>query len=162
MTIELVAIGPLDRRRRCECCGFPTLGAPDEYEPDPQWDATLPACNLCEWESRPLDWSGDVRSDSTSDQDRNDGLTVDTARNNFARFLSIYDPENLPPWKIGPPSSDIVDRRQELSAAYNRLPNIIGSDGYEAWKRVRACEAALWQALKADQARNEEIDESAT
>ena len=157
MTIELIEIGPLDRRRPCECCGFPTLAMPDEYEVDPAWELTSVSCDLCEWENRPLDRDGDVRADVPADEERNDGLSLDAARSHFGRFLSIYHPDEPPIWKVAPSSDDLVQAREALRAAYEDVLKIDVPERYEGWERVREREAALGDALAAQRTRDAEF-----
>jgi len=161
MTDEFVEIAGFDRRRLCDCCQLPTLAAPDEYDSDPQWELIPAACDLCEWESRPFDAKGALRSDS-SDEERNDGLTVEEARVNFARFLSIYDPDNPPAWRLTPPSAEVLERRRALRAAYIAVLVHDAPDSTERGEHVQACENALRQSLAGERARNAEIDEPAT
>lgn len=161
MPVELIDIGPLDRRRRCECCQFPTLIVPDKYEPNPWWDSTPTSCPLCEWDSQPLDVDGELRAAGESDEDRNDGLSLEAARHNFARFLSIYDPGAPPIWKPTPTSPDVVERRGALRSAYSRLSGRDAPDAIERWQEVLVCEQALALALAAQQAADQALDEDA-
>ena len=162
MTVELIEIGPLDRRRRCECCRYPTLGAPDEYEPDPEWELSRTSCDLCEWENAPLDSNGDVRADAPSQEELNDGLSLDAARANLVRFRSIYDPDDPPAWKVAPPSVDVVEAREALRAAYEEVLGLELPDRYERSGYVRACEDVLYDALAAQRRRDESFDDRAT
>jgi len=81
----------LERRRYCECCGFPSLFVPDveprnrfEWDGSPDWENSGGTCDLCEWESRPLDARGNpVRAPR---DDANDRLSLEQARANYARF----------------------------------------------------------------------------
>ena len=94
MPVALLETPTLERRRYCECCGFPSLIVPDISEDydnpnwvsagSPWWAGSVCACDLCEWESRPLDEQGDPLS--TSEDERNDGVTLEQARANVARF----------------------------------------------------------------------------
>ena len=157
MTFEPIEIGPLDRRRPCECCGFPTLLVPDEYEPDPRWDLTSVSCILCEWESRPLDQDGDVRTDVPSDEERNDGLSLEVARSHFARFLSIYNPDEPPIWKVAPAIAEVLDARDALRAVYEEVLALDIPDRYERWEDVRGREYALHDALTVQRSRDEDF-----
>ena len=143
MTVELLEVGVFERRRRCECCGFPTLAIYKEDDPGFRWDLTPTSCDLCEWDSRPLDVNGDISPSSASDEDRNDGLSLETARANFARFSSIYDPNDLPDWKLSPPDDGIVSLRTELRSAYTDVLAHGSDPGFERWGRVHDCERAL-------------------
>jgi len=150
MTVELLEVGGFERRRHCECCEFPTLAIYNESELDFRWNLTPTSCDLCEWDSRPLDVNGDISASAPSDEQRNDGLSLETARANFGRFSSIYDPDDLPDWKVSPPGDDIVSLRVALRSAYMDVLAHGSDPGFERWGRVHDCERALAAAL-ADQ-----------
>jgi hypothetical protein len=159
MTVELLEVGVFERRRRCACCGFPTLAIYNEGDPGFRWDLTPTSCDLCEWDSRPLDVNGDISPSSASDEDRNDGLSLENARANFARFSSIYDPSDLPDWKISPPGDAIVSLRTELRSAYTDVVAHGSDPGFERWGRVHDCERALSAALVAQQEHDQDAAE---
>ena len=159
MTVELLEVGPFERRRRCECCEFPTLAIRNEDELDFRWNLTPTSCDLCEWDSRPLDANGDVSASSPSDEERNDGLSLATARANFARFSSIYDPNDLPDWKLSPPDDGIVSLRTELLSAYTDVLAHGSDPGFERWGRMHDCERALSAALAAQRERDQNAAE---
>jgi hypothetical protein len=158
MTVELLEAGVFEQRRRCECCGLPTLAIYNEGEPDFAWDLTPTSCDLCEWDSHPLDVNGNISPSSASDEERNDGLSLETARANFARFSSIYDPDDLPGWKLSPPTDNIVSLRSKLRSAYTGLLAHGSDPGFEQWGQVHECERALSAALTAQ--RELDLDEA--
>ena len=162
MTVELIVLGPLDRRRCCECCGFPTLGVPDEHEPDPEWELTRTSCELCEWDNRPLDRTGDVRTDLPPDEERNDGLSLATARAHYAQFLSIYDPADPPTWRVTPPRAEVTEARAVLRTAYEAALACEIPGRYERWGDVQRCEYALCYALAEQRHDDEFFDADAT
>ena len=159
MRVDVVRLNALVIRRRCECCEFPTLPMPDELEFDADWSYTPTACDLCEWESRPLDFDGNVRNNASSDADRNDGLSIERAREHFGRFLSIYDPNDLPQWKMGAQSAIVLERRRALRAAYAGAEMSSEHDRPALWSTIFGCEGALRQALAAEQADAEELND---
>jgi hypothetical protein len=116
MPVKVLESPRLDRRRYCECCGFPSLFIDDYEDGSLDWASSTCACDLCEWESRRLDAQGDPVS--TPEEERNDGLTLEQARANFARFGFIYDPSDLPMWKPSAPSSSVQEARRALREAY--------------------------------------------
>jgi hypothetical protein len=155
MTVELLEVGPFERRRRCECCQLPTLAVYNEGEPGFRWDLAPTSCDLCEWDSRPLDANGAIDASSPADEDRNDGLSLETARANFAHFSSIYDPNDLPDWKISPPAGDIVALRDELRSAFTDVLAHGSDPELERWGLVHECERALSTALE-EQRKNDQ------
>ncbi len=159
MTVDLLDVGVFERRRSCECCGFPTLAIYNEGDPGFGWDLTPTSCDLCEWDSRPLDVNGDISPSSASDEDRNDGLSVETARANFARFSSIYDPADPPDWKVSPPADGIVGLRADLRSAYTDVVAHGSDPGFERWGRVHECERSLSAALDAQRKHDQDAAE---
>lgn len=153
-------------RRYCECCGFPSLGVPEvdarpfDGEPHteligvPGWESGSRHCDLCEWESRQLDDKGDPVSILL--EEPNDGMTLEQARANFARFGSMYDPSNLPEWKVSAPSAEVQDARRVLREAYEAVL-VAGPDAEkEAWHAALEAEWNVRAALEAQQAADEE------
>ena len=131
----------------------------NEGDPGFRWNLTPTSCDLCEWDSRPLDVNGDISPSSASDEDRNDGLSLEAARANFARFSSIYDPDNPPDWKLSPPNDDIVGLRATLRSAFEDL-RAHGSDpGFERWGGVHECERTLSAALAAQRKHDQDAAE---
>ena len=68
-------------RCTCPCCGYPTLSERYGYE----------ICGLCDWED-------DGQDDPYADEawgGPNGRYSLTEARENFARHLSMYDPEEL-------------------------------------------------------------------
>lgn len=153
-------------RRYCECCGFPSLSVPDvdaqPYNGDPRpdlsgvpgWETSNRHCELCEWESQQLDAQGDPVSVLL--EEPNDGITLEQARANFARFGSIYDPSNLPDWKVSVPSPDVQEARRALREAYEVLMATEPDARKEPWNGVTDAERYLHAALEAQQAADEE------
>src|SRR5215213_8191479 len=119
MPVRLFESPTLDRRRYCECCGVPSLFVADDMDGSPDWQASNTACDLCEWVSRPLSEAGEPIGES--DEAGNDGLTLEQARANVQRYGTIYDPAELPEWKVAPPSADVVSARSALRHVYAGL-----------------------------------------
>jgi hypothetical protein len=154
MPITLFETPTLDRRRHCECCGAPSLSVPDGTDGRPDWGMSTNACNLCEWVSRPLTDAGEP-SEEESDEERNDGLTLERARANIERHGSIYDPADLPAWKLAPPSPDVVSTRSTLRGAYSALDSDARVTPWDRWAAVTEAEYAVRDALAAQQAADE-------
>src|SRR5437870_1668157 len=68
------------RRFTCPCCGYPTLGGRATYE----------ICYLCWWED---DGQDDENADEIA-HGPNAGFSLTRARENFARRLVKYEPDN--------------------------------------------------------------------
>jgi len=102
----------MDRWYLCPCCGYPTLGAPWNYE----------FCHLCDW-----------FDDGVNDLYR--GMTLAEGRENFARYRSMK-----PPGGPGPELNDarVVGLRERLIKLYDAY--MIESDPArrtEIWREVR-------------------------
>ena len=61
MMPDVFELPTLDRRRFCECCGYPSLFLPHDVDGSPEWETGATACDLCEWESTPLTREGEPR-----------------------------------------------------------------------------------------------------
>ena len=153
MPVKLFEPPALDRRRYCECCGFPTLFVADDIDGRPDWQMSTSACDLCEWVSRPLNEAGEPIE--VSDEEHNDGLTLTQARANVARNGTIYDPRDLPVWKVAPPAPDVVSARTMLRRAYEGVETESISALWERWAAVTEAERALRDALAAQQGADE-------
>ena len=163
MSVEIIPLNVLDHRRRCECCHYPTLVVSSEYPTMGDWQYAIRSCPLCDWESRALTDRGEPDPNAESDEQRNDGLSVLQARINFERFLSIYDPDEPPPWRGLPPSARVLGLRRSLSEAYQTLLATEQPSPFPLWEQVRAYEAALRQASADQQAEEESsFDDSAS
>jgi cysteine-rich CPCC protein len=139
---SLLEIGPLDARLRCECCDLPTLRVPhDRY--GLHLDEAQVVCPLCEWENRPLTHTVAESEEPASSSERNDGISLAEARSNFAKFLSMYDPEKLEPWMLGPPSAKVLARKRALRDAYADLLAAPERERWDPLNRVKDCEEAL-------------------
>jgi len=154
MPVKVFEAPTLFRRRYCECCGYPSLGIFDMEDGSTDWTSTGCACDLCEWESQPLDARGDPLN--TPEEERNDGLTLEQARANLARFESIYDPSDLPEWKLSAPSPEVEDARRTLREAYEALAAAASGAQWEPWDAVLEAERSLSDALATQQAADEE------
>jgi hypothetical protein len=160
VSIDLLDIDPSDRRRYCECCGCPTLVVPD-YTAQPEWAFAATACDLCEWENAALDESGNLHPKDGEDEVRNDGLSLEAARSNFARFLSIYDPDAPPVWRVSAPSPEILAQRKQLLTAYVAVSSPESADAYGQWLRIRELERSLRALLQSQQERDADIADGA-
>lgn len=93
------------QRVRCPCCGYPTLGARGGYE----------ICELCSWED-------DGQDDATADDVRggpNHGYSLSHARQNFRRFLVMYEPER--DRRVGGPDRpEVREIKRRLIAEFER------------------------------------------
>jgi hypothetical protein len=155
MPVDLFELPTLDRRRNCECCGYPTLNIPEGVGGETEWASSTTACDLCEWESAALGDDGDPIP--SPEEDRNDGLALDVARRHLERYGSIYDPDNLPLWKVSAPSAWMVEARYALRAAYGELRHAPVANRWKPWARVRMAEGELRAAMLAQQAQDEEF-----
>jgi hypothetical protein len=155
MPIELFELPWIARRRYCECCGFPTLGIPDDRDGAPDWEGSATACDLCEWDSAPLGVDGEPRP--SSDEERNDGLALDAARQRLERHGSIYDPADPPPWKLSAPSAHVVDARAALRASYAAVLDVPLAERGERWELADAAERELAAAMAAQREQDEAL-----
>lgn len=164
MSVELLEVDPFDRRRFCECCGLPTLGIPERPDGSLEWEYAASACDLCGWQSRALDVDGDPGADG-SDEERNDGVSLEVARANVKVFGSIYDPGQLPEWMPSPPSEAVRQAREALARAYRAAVDASmsdSSDRYAHWETARAWEAELRECLRVQQQADEDLASGAT
>jgi hypothetical protein len=139
---SLLTIGPLDARLRCECCELPTLRVPlDKY--GMHLDDAQVVCPLCEWENSPLTDEGAENEEAESNAERNDGISLGQARSNFSRYLSMYDPQELEPWMLGPPSAEVLARKRALRTAYTDLLAAPEGKRWYPLNAVKDCEDAL-------------------
>lgn len=146
MAPDVFELPTLDRRRFCECCGYPSLFLPDNVDGTPEWDAMSTSCDLCEWESVRLTPDGEPRE--SSEEERNDGLTLDAARERLERYRSIYDPAELPVWKLSPPSDAVNNARDVLRSAYQDVMAVPLPERWSPWAAVLVAERALFDALR--------------
>jgi hypothetical protein len=161
----LLEVDPFDRRRFCECCALPTLAIPDRPDGSLEWECAGTACDLCGWESRPLDVNGAPCTDDVSDEDRNDGMSLEAARANVKLFSSIYDPGQLPEWMLSPPKEAVRQAREALALAYRAVLDTSVSefsDRYARWEAVREWEAELRECLRVQQQTDEDLASGAT
>jgi uncharacterized protein YcaQ len=117
------------------------------------WENSGGTCDLCEWENRPLDAQGDLVG--APREEANDGLTLEQARANYARFGSIYDPDVLPEWKLAAPSPAVQEARRTLREAYEALMAAPPGAQWERWNVVIEAERGVRDALAAQQAEDE-------
>lgn len=74
-------LDPLEPRIPCECCGCLTRVVPlDPHGSRYLFEEVSPSCPLCEWESPPLDASGEVIVGSATAEERNSGYSLPEAR----------------------------------------------------------------------------------
>lgn len=66
-------------RVSCPCCGYPTLAERGGYN----------ICCICNWED-----DGQDDSDSSRAGSPNKGYSLDSARENFIKYLIMYPPDN--------------------------------------------------------------------
>jgi len=105
---------PREQRERCACCGCPTLDLEDD------------TCLLCDW---PRDGSA--------------GITLDVARANFRRYLTIYAPDSIPEW-MRAPSADVIALKQQLVHRYGEV--LSGAEDAGRWFDILDLEADLRSA----------------
>jgi hypothetical protein len=105
---------PRAQRERCACCGCPTL--------DPEDDT----CLLCDW---PRDGKAEV--------------TLDVARANFRRYLTIYAPEAMSEW-MRAPTADVKSLRRDLVDRYGEV--LSGAEDAGRWFDILDLEADLRSA----------------
>ena len=86
-----------EERVRCPCCGCPTLAAeiPDQ------------SCVLCEW-----------LVDGLPADDVPDAEELSGAREHFRMHLSMYAPDDRPPWSPDPPTPEELEVKRDLVALY--------------------------------------------
>lgn len=130
-------------RLRCECCGYRTRFIPPDQYGQPLLIDAPTSCRLCDWENAPVDDNGRPDADAPSGEDRNGGHTLAEAKANFARYLSMYDPAQLEPWMLGPPTPEELALKQQLVDAYGAIDE--QTQSLEAWQRVLSLETALYQ-----------------
>lgn len=123
-------IGPF-HRLRCACCGYPTLR--------PGGDGVCPLC----------DWENETSDGSAADADRNDGLTLDQARHNFHRYLTVYDLAHPQPWIGSGPSAAERAAKQEMIRAFKAMEQHDDWDDLALWNGVTASEDQLGRAIEA-------------
>jgi hypothetical protein len=102
-----------ERRRSCRCCGYPTLA-----------EGSTSECFLCEW-------------------DPEEGLRLREARENLARYGSVYPPEQRSEWSHTPRSAAEQDAARALIRAYDEYRAAASRDDHELWLAVLDAEAAL-------------------
>jgi hypothetical protein len=83
-------------------------------------------------------------------------MTLDQARANLARFGSIYDPNDLPDWKVSAPSPAVQEARRALREAYEALAAAEPGTQWEPWNTVTEAERNVRDALAAQQAADAE------
>lgn len=123
-------IGPF-HRLRCACCGYPTLRAGGDG-----------VCPLCDWENA----TGDASAD---DADRNDGLSLEQARQNFHRYLTVYDLTHPQPWMGSGPSAAERAAKQDMIHAFKAMAQRNDWNDVALWNRVIAGEDELSRAVDA-------------
>jgi hypothetical protein len=153
MPIELLELLFVARRRYCQCCGYPTLGVPDGTDGEPEWDVSATACDLCEWDSAPLNVDGEPLT--SSDEERNDGLTLDVARQQVEQHGNIYDPASPALWKVSTPSAQVVQTRGALRAVYDALLDASVAERLGLWETVEAAERELAAAMASQRDQDE-------
>ena len=120
------------KRLRCPCCGYPTLGERAAYE----------VCELCYWED-------DGQDDPHADEvwgGPNHGYSLTKARENFRRFLVMYEPEADP--RIGGPDSEAaLATKRRLMEAFGRLETV-PSERPAVVAEIKAQERRLHQHRK--------------
>lgn len=121
------------RRHRCPCCGYPTLGSRSGYE----------VCRLCSWED-------DGQNDPHADEiwgGPNHGYSLTQARENFRRFLVMYEPER--DLRIGGPDRpEVQEVKRQLIASFERLNTASSADHPAIVQEIRKHERQLAIALK--------------
>jgi len=143
--------GLYEARIRCECCNLPTLRVPVDQHLGQHFEQAERVCGLCEWESVALTAQG-AAATVDSGAERNDGISLAEARANFERYLSMYDPEKLEPWMLGPPSAELLMRKRAFRDSCTALLSEFGRQR-SAFGRVQACESALEAQADADRER---------
>jgi len=88
-----------------------------------------------------------------SGPERNSGISLAEARANFERYLSMYDPEKLEPWMLGPPSAELLMRKRAFRDSCAALLSVSGRERWDAFGLARACESALEAQADADRER---------
>jgi hypothetical protein len=121
------------KRVRCPCCGYLTLAGRAEYQ----------VCELCCWED-------DGQDDPHADEVRggpNHDYSLTQARENFRRFLVMYEPER--DRRIGGPDQEaVLETKRLLMAALERLEHADPSSRGEVVTEIKGLERRLYQHLK--------------
>jgi hypothetical protein len=121
------------KRVRCPCCGYPTLAERAAYE----------VCELCSWED-------DGQDDPHADEVRggpNHGYSLTQARDNFRRFLVMYEPEA--DRRIGgPDGAAALATKRRLMAAFDRLKAAPAAERSAVLVEIDEQERRLHQHLK--------------
>ena len=128
-------------RMRCECCERPTLPLAEDHYAEVDFSGSMLGCSLCGWENRPADENGHPVSGQTP-EDRNDGVSLNDAKDHFARYAWMYDPAHPPDWFGAPMSDEERQLRERLRDAYPGPANPAW-DLRERWKLVAVLEEAL-------------------
>jgi hypothetical protein len=155
---SLLTIGPFDARIRCECCDLPTLRVPVDKSGGLHFDAGQVVCLLCEWENPTLTADGAGDKEALSTGEVNDGISLAEARDNFSRYLSMYDPQKLEPWMLGPPGEEVLARKRELRDAYTALLSASEHQRWDPLNVVKDCEDALDAQVNAERDVRQQVD----
>lgn len=112
----------------CPCCGYPTLSAQAEFE----------ICTLCEWED-------DGQDDPHADEvwgGPNGAYSLSAARQNFQRYLSKYQPDDIP---AGLRLTEIVlqAKRSILNCFEAMRQENSSSATEELWDKIRSNEEII-------------------
>ncbi|MCC2669001.1 MAG: hypothetical protein K0Q72_1472 [Armatimonadetes bacterium] len=121
------------QRERCPCCGYLTLRARAVYE----------ICELCCWED---DGQDDPRADEVWGGP-NHGYSLTQARENFRRYLVMYEPER--DRRIcGPDNEAARDAKRLLIHAFEQLETASPDERPAVIAEIRTQERRLRQNLK--------------
>ena len=158
---SLFTDGVFQARVRCECCNLPTLHVPVDRYGAQHFEWAERVCPLCEWESVALTAQGQAAT-IDSGAERNGGISLAEARANFERYLSMYDPDKLEPWMLGPPSAALLLRKRAFRDSCAALLSVSGRERWDAFGLARACESALAAQADADRERLDRSGQDAT
>jgi hypothetical protein len=109
-------------RERCACCGFRTITPTVESD----------SCSVCDWTAGE---AAEVLSDGIS-------LTLDTARQNFLLYRSIYSPGQKPSWSMSSPSDEEIAVRRQLTDLHRNVQKS-GTGSFQQWQRIIDTETTL-------------------
>lgn len=143
-------------RLRCECCGYPTrlIDEARGFTGLEYWTAQT-GCLLCDWENAPVDETFSPVADAPSAEERNDGYSIERARDNFRLHTWMYDPAVLEAWMLAPTTEKVLALRRSLRTAYDSLAR--DPEDYAQWQRVLDLENALLNAIP--RVRDEDVPE---
>jgi hypothetical protein len=126
------ALARYGRRFACPCCGYPTLGERSMYE----------ICYLCWWED---DGQDDPDADTVAGGP-NARYSLTRARENFARYLVMYEPDN--DRRVGGrDSAEELEVKRHVIEALNALKGTHPTLHDPLWQQVFLGERALRHLL---------------